>query len=93
MEKAINTGKARVRDMHTAMNDIVSVSKEVTSITETIVTIAEQTNLLALNAAIEAARAGEMGRGFAVVADEVRRLAEISAKGGRELQAYRGGGE
>ena len=85
MEKAINTGKDRVKVMHTAMRDIVEVSKEVSSITETIITIAEQTNLLALNAAIEAARAGEMGRGFAVVADEVRRLAELSAKAAKEI--------
>ncbi|EDP75034.1 methyl-accepting chemotaxis protein [Hydrogenivirga sp. 128-5-R1-1] len=85
MEESIRTGKDKVDVMHSAMGRIVDVSKEISSITETIITIAEQTNLLALNAAIEAARAGEMGRGFAVVADEVRRLAEISGNAAKEI--------
>ena len=85
MERAIQNGKSKVDIMHAAMGNIVDVSKEISSITETIINIAEQTNLLALNAAIEAARAGEMGRGFAVVADEVRRLAEISGNAAKEI--------
>ncbi len=87
MERAIQNGKSKVDVMHTAMGNIVEVSREISSITETIINIAEQTNLLALNAAIEAARAGEMGRGFAVVADEVRRLAEISGNAAKEIAA------
>ena len=87
MERAIQTGKSKVTVMHTSMGNIVEVSKEVNSITETIIDIAEQINLLALNAAIEAARAGELGRGFAVVADEVRRLAEISGNAAKEISA------
>ena len=87
MEKAIRTGKSKVGLMHTSMGNIVEVSREVNSITETIIDIAEQINLLALNAAIEAARAGELGRGFAVVADEVRRLAEISGNAAKEISA------
>ncbi|WP_457600877.1 methyl-accepting chemotaxis protein, partial [Hydrogenivirga sp.] len=85
MEESIRTGKDKVDIMHSAMGRIVDVSREISSITETIITIAEQTNLLALNAAIEAARAGEMGRGFAVVADEVRRLAEISGNAAKDI--------
>ncbi len=87
MEKAIQMGKSKVTFMHTSMGNIVEVSREVNSITETIIDIAEQINLLALNAAIEAARAGELGRGFAVVADEVRRLAEISGNAAKEIAA------
>ncbi len=86
MEKAIKNGKSKIEIMHSTMEGIVNMSKEISSITETIIEIAEQTNLLALNAAIEAARAGEMGRGFAVVADEVRRLAEISGKAARNIE-------
>ncbi|HIC97679.1 MAG TPA: methyl-accepting chemotaxis protein [Aquificaceae bacterium] len=85
MEKAIKGGRSKIEVMHTAMGNIVDVSREINSITETIINIAEQTNLLALNAAIEAARAGELGRGFAVVADEVRRLAEISGNAAKEI--------
>ena len=85
MEQSIKAGKNKIDIMHEAINRIVDVSKEISSITETIITIAEQTNLLALNAAIEAARAGELGRGFAVVADEVRRLAEISGNAAKEI--------
>ncbi len=85
MQEAISTGKSKVEIMHSSMDRIVKTSKEITSITESIINIAEQTNLLALNAAIEAARAGEIGRGFAVVADEVRRLAEISGRAAKEI--------
>ncbi len=85
MSRAIETGKSKVDVMHSAMGNIVTVSQDITSITETIINIAEQTNLLALNAAIEAARAGELGRGFAVVADEVRRLAEMSGEAAKKI--------
>ena len=85
MSRAIETGKSKVDVMHSAMGNIVNVSQDITSITETIINIAEQTNLLALNAAIEAARAGELGRGFAVVADEVRRLAEMSGEAAKKI--------
>ncbi len=85
MSRAIESGKSKVEIMHSAMGNIVEVSQDINSITETIINIAEQTNLLALNAAIEAARAGEMGRGFAVVADEVRRLAEMSGEAAKKI--------
>ncbi len=85
MSRAIEGGKSKVEIMHSAMGNIVEVSQDINSITETIINIAEQTNLLALNAAIEAARAGEMGRGFAVVADEVRRLAEMSGEAAKKI--------
>ncbi len=85
VDKAIEVGKTKVETMHTTIGKIVEVSKNITTITNTIITIAEQTNLLALNAAIEAARAGELGKGFAVVADEVRRLAEISGNAAKEI--------
>jgi methyl-accepting chemotaxis protein len=63
----------RMEDVHTDVDRILGVLKEVRG-------IADQTNLLALNAAIEAARAGDPGRGFAVVADEVRKLSVRSSE-------------
>lgn len=62
MADIVDTLSARVNDVSTIIN--------------TIMTISRQTNLLALNATIEAARAGEAGKGFAVVADEIRKLSE-----------------
>jgi len=57
-------------------SEVVTKTKNLVPIVNTIGEVADQTNLLALNAAIEAARAGEKGRGFAVVAEEIRKLAD-----------------
>lgn len=84
-EKALG-GNQVVKQASTAMNEIASSSKEITSIVSVIDDIAFQTNLLALNAAVEAARAGDQGRGFAVVAQEVRMLALKSAESASHIK-------
>lgn len=60
--------------------------KEISILTDNIISITDETNLLSLNASIEAARAGEAGRGFAVVANEIGQLAANSAKTAVEIQ-------
>ncbi|MGN0143498.1 MAG: methyl-accepting chemotaxis protein, partial [Clostridium sp.] len=64
----------------------VSVVKNISVMSDTIMSISEQTNLLSLNASIEAARAGEHGKGFAVVANEVKNLAEQSTATVTDIQ-------
>ncbi len=67
------------------MNEIVSSTSKINSITDVIKDIAFQTNILVLNAAVEAARAVE-GKGFAVVANEVRSLTSRSASAVNDIR-------
>ncbi|MGN0143496.1 MAG: methyl-accepting chemotaxis protein [Clostridium sp.] len=73
------------KDLEKALSK-VTVVKNISTMSDSIMSISEQTNLLSLNASIEAARAGEHGKGFAVVANEVKKLAEQSTSTVTEIQ-------
>ncbi len=85
MKSKVEQSDSARTEANNAINLLDSKSKEITVITDTIISISDQTNLLALNAAIEAARAGEHGRGFAVVAEEIRKLAEQSSSAVKQI--------
>ncbi|MDT8900524.1 methyl-accepting chemotaxis protein [Anaeroselena agilis] len=76
VDARMNLELAKVDETSRQSETLVTATRNIGGIAETIKNVADQTNLLALNAAIEAARVGEHGRGFAVVAQEVRKLAE-----------------
>ncbi len=85
LARQIDRTVSAMQDIAQSVEQFVSSTASITTMTQQVKDIADQTNLLALNASIEAARAGEQGRGFAVVADEVRKLAEKSAQSANEI--------
>lgn len=77
---SIESSNEHMQHLMVAINDVSSISRDISKITKVIEDIAFQTNILSLNAAVEAARAGAAGKGFSIVASEVRNLAIKSAE-------------
>lgn len=83
--KQSNDVNNNMNQMHEIVEKLATQVKEVSLITQSIISISNQTNLLALNASIEAAHAGEAGKGFSVVADEIRDLSAETKKSTEEI--------
>ena len=86
VETEVNDGDALAGRAAQAMDEINTLSREITQSATVVDDIAFQTNLLALNAGVEAARAGAAGSGFAVVAHEVRSLSIRAAEAAEEIK-------
>lgn len=80
-----NYVNSNMSQMHEIVEKLATQVKEVSHITQSIISISNQTNLLALNASIEAAHAGEAGKGFSVVADEIRDLSAETKKSTEQI--------
>ena len=99
-EKARDHGAERLQTVE-KMQQAMSMMKETNALltelqssftaiknkTRVINDIVFKTQLLSFNASIEAARAGQFGKGFSVVAEEVGRLAQMSGKASKEIDA------
>ncbi len=85
LEKSAQVSKSNIDDIYGKIQNLETMSNNITAIVSTINQISSQTNLLALNASIEAARAGEAGKGFAVVAEEIRVLSEQTSNATKEI--------
>ncbi|SFR79927.1 methyl-accepting chemotaxis protein [Anaeromicropila populeti] len=85
LTKQSQTVDYNANEMNSTIQKLAERVKDVSEITNAILSISNQTNLLALNASIEAARAGEAGRGFAVVAEQIRTLSEETRKSTQQI--------
>jgi methyl-accepting chemotaxis protein len=75
MSEYTTSREAKLRDDSEAIQQVVTLMKDLLPLTSLIGTLSKQTRLLALNAAIQAANDHTVGRGFVAVADEMRKLA------------------
>lgn len=83
--QGINELKNSIMSSTKIIQELMEMSKQITSFVARIAEMAKKTNLLALNAGIEAARAGEAGKSFSVVADEIKMLSTNSNKSAEEI--------
>lgn len=73
--QGMNELKEASADTAHIIQEVKTLSEQVSVILDIVDEITEQTSLLSLNASIISAQAGAHGRGFAVVAEEIRNLA------------------
>ena len=86
MSTKVNTIEQDGSQSREKVDNLLSSSKSIFKVLETINDIAGKIDLLALNATIEAASAGEAGKGFAVVANEVKDLAKKTAEATQNIE-------
>lgn len=83
-KNSVQISQSAAEKLGTAISDSATV-KQISGLSNEILSIANQTNTLAINASIEASRAGAAGAGFAVVAQEVRNLSDSAREAAMKI--------
>lgn len=86
LKQIFNKNTLAIKNVDNNVNNLLSRSKNIYTIINTMKQISDAINLLSMNASIEAARSGDAGRGFAIIAEEINQLASSSSVSSAQIK-------